>query len=154
MGIITTFANQLKPNHLTQGNQRNNMELKKRYQEKLDNAQHKSEDIKKKILHISLLRVIIFIAGFIALCICYNQGGIVIGGILLATLIPFLLLVKLHNRLYHQKDWNEASIRHYQAELASLENDNSAFDGGKEWIDTSHPFSLDLDIFGEQSLFQ
>ena len=91
MGIITTFANLLKPIHLTQGNQRNNMELKKRYQEKLDNAQHKSKDIKKKILHIILLRVIIFIAGFIALCICYNQGGIVIGGILLATLIPFLL---------------------------------------------------------------
>ena len=74
------------------------MELKKLYQEKLDNAQHQSERTKKKILHISLLRFIVFIAGFIALCICYDQGGTVIGGILLATLIPFLLLVKLHNR--------------------------------------------------------
>ncbi|MBQ8601642.1 MAG: hypothetical protein IJ413_03715 [Bacteroides sp.] len=130
------------------------MELKKHYQGKLDNAQRESERIKKRILHISLLRVFIFIAGFVALCMGYDQGGIIICGILLVALIPFLLLIKLHNRLYHQKDWHEASIRHYRAELASLINDYSAFDGGKEWIDASHPFSLDLDVFGEHSLFQ
>ena len=152
--LITTFAGQLKLNHLTQRNQRNHMDLKTYYQEKLNNAQHESERTKKKILHISLLRVFIFIAGFIALCFCYDQEGTVIGGILLGTLIPFLSLVKLHNRLYHQKDWYETSIRHYQAELTSLDNDHSSFDGGKEWIDASHPFSLDLDVFGEHSLFQ
>ena len=130
------------------------MDLQKYYQERQGKAFEGSNRTKKKILHTSLLRLIIFIAGFIALCYGYDQGGMIIGGILLATLIPFLLLVKLHNRLFHQKDWYETSIRHYQAELASLENDNSAFDGGKEWIDASHPFSLDLDIFGERSLFQ
>ena len=152
--IITTFVDSLKPNHLTLRNQRYKMELKKHYQGKLDNAQRESERIKKRILHISLLRVFIFIAGFVALCMGYDQGGIIICGILLVALIPFLLLIKLHNRLYHQKDWHEASIRHYRAELASLINDYSAFDGGKEWIDASHPFSLDLDVFGEHSLFQ
>ena len=130
------------------------MDLKNYYQEKLNISLNKVERTKKSILRISLLRVFIFIVGFIALCFAYDQGGTVITGILLATLIPFLLLVKLHNRLFHQKDWYETSIHHYQAELASLENDNSAFDGGKEWIDASHPFSLDLDIFGERSLFQ
>ena len=130
------------------------MDLQKYYQEKLDKAFEESNRTKKKILHTSLLRVTIFIAGFIALCYGYDQGGAIIGGILLGTFIPFLLLVKLHNRLFHQKDWYETSIHHYQAELASLENANSAFDGGKEWIDASHPFSLDLDIFGDRSLFQ
>ena len=130
------------------------MELQKYYQEKLNNARHGSEQTKKKILYISLLRIIIFIAGFIALCYGYDQGGAIIGGIFLGAFIPFLLLVKLHNRLFHQKDWYETSIRHYLAELASLGNDHSAFDGGKEWIEASHPFSLDLDVFGEHSLFQ
>ena len=130
------------------------MDLRKYYQGRVDNALHGSERTKKSILRISLLRVFIFIAGFIALCFGYNQGGTIIGGILLATLIPFLLLVKRHNRLYYQKDWYETSIRHYQAELASLENNHSAFDGGKEWVDSSHPFSLDLDVFGDASLFQ
>ena len=130
------------------------MNIKIYYQEKLNYAIHESEQIKKKILNISLLRIIIFIVGFIALCLGYDQGGSVIGGILLTILIPFLLLVKLHNRLFHRKDWYETSIRHYKAELASLENDHSAFDEGKEWTDASHPFSLDLDVFGEHSLFQ
>ena len=130
------------------------MDIKIYYQEKLNYAIHESEQTKKKILNISLLRIIIFIVGFIALCLGYDQGGSVIGGILLTILIPFLLLVKLHNRLFHRKDWYETSIRHYKAELASLENDHSAFDEGKEWTDASHPFSLDLDVFGEHSLFQ
>ena len=130
------------------------MDLQKYYQERQGKAFEGSNRTKKKILHTSLLRLIIFIAGFIALCYGYDQGGMIIGGILLATLIPFLLLVKLHNRLFHLKDWHATSIRHYQAELASLENDHSAFDGGKEWIDASHPFSLDLDVFGDASLFQ
>ena len=130
------------------------MDLKIYYQEKLNISLNEVEQTKQNILRISLLRVFIFIAGFIALCFAYDQRGTVITGILLATLIPFLLLVKLHNRLFHQKDWYETSIHHYQAELASLENDHSAFEGGKEWIDASHPFSLDLDIFGERSLFQ
>ena len=130
------------------------MDLQKYYQETQGKAFEGSNRTKKKILHTSLLRLIIFIAGFIALCYGYDQGGMIIGGILLATLIPFLLLVKLHNRLFHQKDWYETSIHHYQSELASLGNDHSAFDGGKEWIEASHPFSLDLDVFGEHSLFQ
>ena len=130
------------------------MDLKKYYQEKLDNDLHENERTKKKILHISLSRAAIFFVGFIALCIGYAQGIFIICGILLFTFVPFLALVKLHNRLFHQKDWYETSIHHYQAELVSLENDNSAFDGGKEWIDASHPFSLDLDVFGEHSLFQ
>ena len=130
------------------------MDIKIYYQEKLSYAIHESEQTKKKILNISLLRIIIFIVGFIALCLGYDQGGSVIGGILLTILILFLLLVKLHNRLFHRKDWYETSIRHYKAELASLENDHSAFDEGKEWTDASHPFSLDLDAFGEHSLFQ
>ena len=62
------------------------MELKTYYQEKLDNAQHKSEHTKKKILHISILRIVIFFLGFIALCICYNQGGTIVGGILLCII--------------------------------------------------------------------
>ena len=130
------------------------MDLKRYYQERLDKATQESERTQRNILHISLLRIIIFIAGFIALCLGYDQGGTVIGGIILGTLIPFLLLVKLHNRLFHQKEWHRTSIRHYQAELEALENNHSAFDGGKEWTDASHPFSLDLDVFGEHSLFQ
>ena len=93
--------------HKRIANYHNNMNLKTYYQEKQNNARHESERIKKKILHISILRVAIFFLGFIALCICYDQGGTIVGGILLCTLIPFLLLVKVHNRLFHQKDWYE-----------------------------------------------
>ena len=130
------------------------MDLKTYYQEKLNKALHNNEQTKRRILHISIIRVAIFIIGIFTLYFVYDQGSMMAGGILFTTFILFILLVKRHDRLYHQKEWNETSVCHYQAELASLENDYSAFDGGKEWTDESHPFSLDLDVFGEHSLFQ
>ena len=64
------------------------MNLKSYYQNKLNQAIHKNESIQKRILQISLLRIAIFILGFIAICYGYNLGGTIIGGIVLATLIP------------------------------------------------------------------
>ena len=67
------------------------MNLKEYYIKKQNDAIKGNKRVQKNILYISLLRILIFIAGFIALCLGYDQGGSVIGGILLATLIPFLL---------------------------------------------------------------
>lgn len=130
------------------------MNLETYYQQRLEKAQSACQETKSKILRISLFRVALFIMGFVAICCCYNKGELIIGSIVAATLIPFLLLVKLHNRLFQRKDWYEASTKHYQAELASLHLDNSHYEDGSEWIDASHPYSMDLDVFGKHSLFQ
>lgn len=130
------------------------MELKNYYRKQLQASEQICGRIKTKILHVSLLRIILFIGGFIALCLFYDKGGVVVGSILAGTFIPFLLLVKLHNRLFQQKEWQETACKLYQDELAAQDNDYSAFDGGKEWIDGSHPYTMDLDIFGKHSLFQ
>ena len=55
-----------------------------------------------------------------------------------------------NNRLSEQKK----SIRSvYQKELAYLDGDFSAFFSGEEYVNAQHPFALDLDIFGPQSLY-
>lgn len=48
----------------------------------------------------------------------------------------------------------EAWIRVYDGELAALDGDFSHFDDGKRYVDASHPFTTDLDVFGPESLFQ
>ena len=45
-------------------------------------------------------------------------------------------------------------IRLNTDEKKALNYDFSAFEGAPEQIDTQHPFTLDLDVFGTQSLFQ
>lgn len=39
-------------------------------------------------------------------------------------------------------------------EEAGLEGDFSGFDGGAQYVDASHPYTFDMDVFGESSLFQ
>lgn len=42
----------------------------------------------------------------------------------------------------------------YLKELSYLKSDFSCFGNGKQYIDIHHPFTFDLDIFGNNSLFQ
>ena len=39
-------------------------------------------------------------------------------------------------------------------ELSGLEGDYSGFDGGAQYIDPSHPYTFDMDVFGQGLLFQ
>lgn len=41
-----------------------------------------------------------------------------------------------------------------ERELAALDHNFSAFDGGGEFLEPGHPYALDLDLFGPHSLFQ
>lgn len=55
-----------------------------------------------------------------------------------------------NSRLSEQKE----SIRNvYQKEVAYLDGDFSAFPSGEQYVNPHHEFTLDLDIFGPQSLF-
>lgn len=66
----------------------------------------------------------------------------------------FAFLMWRHSRLYARKSDLERLIRLNELELKGLDYDFSAFDGAPDKIDPAHPFSLDLDLFGDHSLFQ
>ena len=69
-------------------------------------------------------------------------------------IIPFAFLMWLHGKLYAKKVYTETLIQLNKDERKGLDYDFSSFDGAKEKISGDHPFSLDLDIFGDHSLFQ
>ena len=49
------------------------------------------------------LRLILFAAGIAGIIYFWDEGRLVIGGIAAITFIPFILLVKMHNRLFIRK---------------------------------------------------
>ena len=55
-----------------------------------------------------------------------------------------------NSRLSEQK---ESIRRVYQKEVCYLDGDFSAFPSGEQYVNPHHEFTLDLDIFGPQSLF-
>lgn len=110
--------------------------------------------IQNRIYRISSVRILLFLAGVGGLIYFYPSGWSVVLPVCLVTFIPFLALVKYHNRLFYRKEYLEKKIKVYEDELSAIDDDLSPFDGGKEYIDPAHVYSFDLDLFGNHSLFQ
>ncbi|MBR1542961.1 MAG: DNA mismatch repair protein MutS [Bacteroidaceae bacterium] len=75
------------------------------------------------------------------------------GGESVCSLITYLVI-------RYTDQWNDAQIddltRHQQTylhEISYLQGDFNSFDEGSEFVDASHPFTFDLDVFGKDSLF-
>ncbi|MDR0894558.1 MAG: hypothetical protein LBN06_04575 [Prevotellaceae bacterium] len=128
--------------------------LAARYRQRADEASAFLRRIQKEIYRTGTLRLLLFIAGVGGVIYLRTDGWVVIAGVIAVTLIPFLWLIKYHTRLFHRKEYLEQRIAVNEQELAALQYDHSAFGEGAEFIDATHPYSFDLDLFGARSLFQ
>lgn len=124
------------------------------YNTNLSDTNQNLNKVNKTILYISIIRIMLFV-GCISTVIAlwsYSAQTIIIGAC--CTLIPFLIMIKVHNSFFMRKQWLEVKADILKKELKGLNNDYSVFDDGKEFSDTEHLYSFDLDIFGRKSLFQ
>ena len=68
-------------------------------------------------------------------------------------LMGYLLVRHYDGQNSEQLELLQALRRSYQQELNYLEGDYSCFGDGENYLDASHPFALDMDLFGPRSLF-
>ncbi len=71
-----------------------------------------------------------------------------------ALLFVFIAFVIKSLNLKRKKKFYTILIDLNQGELNGLEGDHSFFKNGIEYINPSHPYSYDLDLFGDASYFQ
>ena len=108
-----------------------------------------------KYNHLMVVLELLAVALAVICVVLYTtwEGGIVslIGAALsIALYIAIRWKDSKNSRLSEEKE----SMRNvYQKELAYLHGDYSGFSSGEQYINPHHEFSLDLDIFGPQSLF-
>lgn len=124
------------------------------YNTNLSDTNKNLNKVNKTILYISITRILLFV-GCISTVIAlwsYSAQTIIIGAC--CTLIPFLIMIKVHNSFFMRKQWLEVKADILKKELKELDNDYSDFEDGKEFANTEHLYSFDLDIFGRKSLFQ
>ena len=106
------------------------MELKTQYQQRVDETERELQIVRNKILRISSLRVVLFLAGIFGVIYGYDAGAAALCLITALTFVPFLILVKFHNRLFFRKEWLETCIRVNQDEISALDNNYEPFDEG------------------------
>lgn len=132
----------------------NHTELKDFYSQRLNTFSEKYETYRKKERNTNILRGLSFVGGTALSIISANYSMAIMTAVIIATIIIFLFFVKKNAEYQYQKSINK-NLRDINAsELKALDNDNSDFDGGDEFIDPSHPYTYDLDIFGKKSIFQ
>ncbi len=128
--------------------------IEETYKKIVTDTQSKLSKVQKQIYNISLIRVVLFLAGVAGIIYFRQAMWYIPAAVILVTFVPFLALVNYHNKLFYKKDYLEKKIEINEQELRALNYDFSSFDGGKEFIDPANLYTYDLDIFGDNSLFQ
>lgn len=128
-------------------------EIRTAYRQDAERAAGEVTKTQRLIYRTGTLRLLLFGGAVAAVIGLWGQGALMYA-VTAACLLPFLLLVKYHNRLFPRKDYQEKRLEVNRQELAALDQDTSAFDDGKEFADPAHPYTYDLDVFGPRSLFQ
>jgi DNA mismatch repair ATPase MutS len=112
------------------------------------------ENLKKKYNLISFLRLLCILFALVSLFyyIKTQQSLFEITAIILV--IIFIIFIRFHSKLSNRIKHLEALISINENEILFLKKEKIPFENGIDFIDFSHPYSYDLDIFGDNSLFQ
>ncbi|MBU3110969.1 MutS-related protein [Clostridium lacusfryxellense] len=105
---------------------------------------------------IGLLRLIVFVSGIGFTIFFFMKTSYYLSiFILIITIITFVTLAIKHNKIKHNKIRCLILCKINEDSLKRLNNNWKDFaDNGDDFIDEDHSYSRDLDIFGENSLFQ
>src|SRR5262245_47219031 len=91
----------------------------------------------------------------IALMIVLAVERVVAWPLIAASVIVFIALMAIHQRIHAAVARLERAAKFYERGVARLEDNWSGVgEKGERFADKSHPYSEDLDLFGEGSMFE
>ncbi len=118
-----------------------------------ENAE-KAKVLQSRYDRLALVRLVAFI-GWLALLIVLFSNNFLVGLVVFVITIP-LVAYGVRKHLKIQKEANEAAVTAglAEGELLALNHDFTAFEAGTNFLDPLHAYAVDLDVFGNNSLFQ
>lgn len=130
-------------------------EPEKVYEENIKRYTLASADHQRKASRISWLRLVVFLISLTGIAYLLQQSLLVPAiAVTIIASVGFIILIRSHQKVLYAKAFNEALLEVNQQEKARKALNLDAFPNGVEFEDISHPYSVDLDLFGQHSLFQ
>ncbi len=124
------------------------------YGERLDHARTQTEALRARERSLGNYRLATFLAGIAIAWLAFDRDAIPRLTVLL-PLAAFVGLALQHGRVIARRKHFERITAHYQHGLARIEGGWTEYGHrGDRFVDASHPYASDLDIFGHGSLFQ
>ncbi len=127
-------------------------EIKEEYNKRVSFNEQELQKIAGRIRLIVFLRFALF--ALVVATVVYAWERPAMFFLAAIFLFLFIRIVVLHKKLAHKRDFSLKCVKVYSEELGALEYDFSAFDDGAEFVDSAHPYTYDLDVFGGVSLFR
>jgi len=124
------------------------------YSDRLSGLETRLKYLSKRIKNIAIIRLLCFVGGIVLIGYSTSWGwGPVIGSVIIFSGV-FVFLVRYHFKLSARKKHLENLISINKKELLAIKGDTLEFESGNTFIDNSHSYASDLDIFGIGSVFQ
>lgn len=124
------------------------------YQKRVEHYKSFLEEYSKKNKQLSILRLLWFLAWGLSIWFATRFDMNIVLSTIFIGLIGFIVIVIIHNKVLAKKKSYKLYHQLNSIEVKALHHDYSEIEDGKEFIDDSHYFSHDLDVFGPYSLFQ
>ena len=131
------------------------MSIKESYQQSVDKYAAEVAALKRKNNGFITAELLSF-GAILAFVVCYIAIDEVsshwLWGAAL-SLIAYFQVRRLDDKNKERIEHLSALMRVYQNELTAMDGDFSPFEQGNQYQNPQHPYSLDLDVFGRDSLF-
>ena len=124
------------------------------YQKQIDHYTARLKQIKKRSKLITLAKLLTFgyMIFLIYLLINHSTQPLLLLGI--GAILVFIFLTLWDSQIIYRQHLIEELLRINTLESDYLAGNFSALDQGERFNDPAHPYAHDLDLFGEDSLFQ
>lgn len=129
--------------------------MKEQYLGRAEAFEAAAEALRKKYNRYSLVRLLLFVIA-VGLAIYLWAGVHELAGaaFTMAFLYAFYRFILWHQDIQRQEEHHRRLAAVNRWEAGVLDHEYAAFQNGAEFADAGHPYSLDLDLFGEYSIFQ
>lgn len=132
----------------------NRNEIKNFYDQRISHYKSEADKYTAKVRNSNIFRGLSFLAGAISAVVLANFSLLLMTSAIIICTAAFLIFVAQNAKFQHLKTYNLAMLKINEDERKAMDNDNSSFKTGEEFISKSHNFGYDLDIFGNNSIFQ
>ncbi|MBT8264353.1 MAG: DNA mismatch repair protein MutS [Muriicola sp.] len=123
------------------------------YEQQIEKLDGILATLKKKLLQSSFFRFLVFISTVGGVYFFYANTATAISVFVLGASC-FIYLVSRHADLQYKRDKILMLLKINRTELDVLDRNFHSLPEGDQFVDTNHPFSHDIDLFGKGSFYQ
>ena len=127
----------------------------KTYRDNIESIDSNLLKISKLLNLFSFIRLFVFAASIGTLITLFSLNLITLFFVFFPILIIcFALVIKRHDKINYSRKHNLFLKKINESEILKEACNLEEFDTGDKFIDQTHPYTSDLDVFGQHSIFQ